>query len=115
MTENEQTLLRVLAGQSEGYLLHPDASAVVAEGLSYEEALEALSALAQAGHAQEEEFVEHEPAVDDKGEPILDADGALQTRPKLDQDGKDLVTDSGWTITATGLAELPAPPAEVTP
>lgn len=95
-------VLRVLAGQSDGYLTHPDASAFVAEGLDDADRVEAtLLALAAEGHAQELEDAvpvvdpaTQEPVVDEKGKPV------------------EQIADSGWVVTDDGRTALAAAPEE---
>jgi hypothetical protein len=108
----KQTVMRVLAGQSEGYLIDPGATAFRVEGLSEEDVAKTLAELGHSGHAREDEVVgqNYTPALDDDGEEIP---GQIATDPTtgepilvdaVDEDGKTILIDSGWTITDKGLA-----------
>lgn len=108
----KQQVLRILAGQSEGYLIDPDATAFRVEGLAPDDVKATLAELAHSGHAREDEVVgqNYTPALDEDGEEIP---GQIATDPTtgepllvdaVDEDGKTILLDQGWTITDKGLA-----------
>jgi hypothetical protein len=130
----DELVLRVLAGQSPGYLIQPDASAFVAAFAELEErfdrdAVEAgLGRLADAGHARELEEValayQVEPKLDHNDEPILDPDtgepilvrshhpvtGAEIIVPATDENGNEIIIAQGFELTEAGVAAAPSPP-----
>jgi len=77
VSESEQQVLAVLAGQSPGYLIAVDSSAFFAVGLDPAAVAAMLSAL------QERELVVHEQI--------------------MSEEEDDLVVDEGWRITPEGL------------
>lgn len=114
MTPLEQLVLQVVGSQSDGYLISPDASAFVAEGLvNLEQVNEALVSL------QDQRFVEfftdEETATilkvikDENGAPLLENGVPV---PELTEDGKTQteevshVMDSGWAATDSGKKAL---------
>lgn len=103
-SEIDAVVLRVLAGQSPDYLIHPDASAFLVEGLDAETVAASLERLAAAGHAVEEESVVMRYATDEDGRPVFGEDGQQVVEPVLDEQGREVVVAAGWRITEAGRA-----------
>lgn len=95
MTDLETTLLRVLAGQSNGYLLHPNCSAVVAENVTAEDAGTTLDSLLLQGLARVDQVLAMTYSED--GDSIVEAH---------DDNGEPIVIDQGYVITDAGRTAL---------
>lgn len=96
--EIDAIVLRVLATQSPDYLIHPDATAFMLEGLAPEEVEASLRRHFDHDHVGHfEDFeVEWKQDLEEDEEPVI--------VPKLDEDGKEITIDSGWQITHKGHA-----------
>jgi hypothetical protein len=115
--EVDDIVLRVLAGQSEGYLIQPDATAFVVEGLDPETVSESLSRLEETEHAKvtqevalryvteevthrvgsrlrSKKITHTEVKRDQDGEPVLEV--------AKDDNGNDMVVNEGWEVTDKG-------------
>jgi hypothetical protein len=106
----KELVLRILEGQTEGYLIEPHASAFAAAGLEPAEVAAVLAELAKDGHALEEEVVAQvpQPALDDDGNEIP---GEVARHPQTgeplladatDGDGNPVLLDTGWSLTKEG-------------
>jgi hypothetical protein len=113
----DDIVLRVVAGQSEGYLIQPDATAFMVEGLSPEMVAESLTRLEESEHVMVTQEVGLRYAMEEVTHKVggrfrskkvtsieakRDKNGEQVVEIAKDDNGNDIVVNEGWEVTDKG-------------